>query len=102
MAETGGRRGGRRGGAAHVQPTEGDAQVVVVLRQRSRTLFGMGARTKLSKLSGVFLLLLVLLASSYCLLRATAAGSKDYYELLGVPRDAPDNVIKKQFRKLAL
>ena len=65
-------------------------------------MFGMGARTKLSKLSGVFLLLLVLLASSYCLLRATAAGSKDYYELLGVPRDAPDNVIKKQFRKLAL
>ena len=56
----------------------------------------------MSKLSGVFLLLLVLLASSYCLLRATAAGSKDYYELLGVPRDAPDNVIKKQFRKLAL
>ena len=54
-------------------------------------------------MSGVFLLLLlVLLASNYCLLRATAAGSKDYYELLGVPRDAPDNVIKKQFRKLAL
>ena len=63
----------------------------------------MGARRS-SKLSGVFLLLLlVLLASNYCLLRATAApGSKDYYELLGVPRDAPDNVIKKQFRKLAL
>lgn len=31
-----------------------------------------------------------------------AAESKDYYQLLGVPKDAPDTVIKKQFRKLAM
>ena len=28
--------------------------------------------------------------------------SKDYYEILGVPRDADERVIKKQFRNLAM
>jgi DnaJ-class molecular chaperone len=28
--------------------------------------------------------------------------SHDFYEVLGVPRDAPDNVIKKAYKKLSL
>lgn len=27
---------------------------------------------------------------------------RDYYEVLGVPKDADDNTIKKAYRKLAL
>ena len=30
------------------------------------------------------------------------AKPRDYYEVLGVPKDAPEVVLKKQFRKLAL
>jgi len=42
----------------------------------------------------------VLLVLMCCVL--TAFGDKDYYKILGVPRDASDSVIKKAFHKLSL
>eukprot|EP00212_Chloropicon_laureae_P001235 CAMPEP_0198458024 /NCGR_PEP_ID=MMETSP1453-20131121/33275_1 /TAXON_ID=1461543 ORGANISM="Unidentified sp., Strain RCC701" /NCGR_SAMPLE_ID=MMETSP1453 /ASSEMBLY_ACC=CAM_ASM_001118 /LENGTH=122 /DNA_ID=CAMNT_0044182825 /DNA_START=79 /DNA_END=443 /DNA_ORIENTATION=- len=60
------------------------------------------ARGKVAFFVKALLLGLVLTSSSLAGVCFAAGSSKDFYSLLGVPRDAPESVIKKQFRKLAL
>ena len=42
--------------------------------------------------------LVIIISSTYC----TDQKSPDYYEILGVPKDAGEKEIKKAFRKLAI
>ena len=46
--------------------------------------------------------LVFLLLSTSLVLHLAAAEGKDYYKILGVPRDASESQIKKSFRKLAV
>lgn len=48
------------------------------------------------KYLGIFLVILLASQTTFC------AGKKDYYEVLGVSRDASKAQIKSAFRKLSL
>ena len=46
--------------------------------------------------------LILLVTAAFSILVIDLAFAKDYYKILGVPRDANDRQIKKAFRKLAV
>jgi hypothetical protein len=46
--------------------------------------------------------LIVLTTAALSILAADFAFAKDYYEILGIPRNASDRQIKKAFRKMAV